>query len=264
MTEIVKAIIIVSNHFKELPVCPKIIYANRYLLDLIGASLENVINKDPSLFFLNWNNDAFIQEIVQCVDQKMSWHGNLEFKDNAHNEIQKAEFTITPVYNVTGEICYYSCTTHIERNVLKSIDDNLVCLDDFVCALWEYHEHFREICELSPANLLKISNDGDVTYANLHALNQFGIKNGDNLFDLITNDLDRIQTAQYFTDKITVGKVSKIDFDIKVNNKEFNIHSKFWPIADMHDKIIGYSISISDITKNKTIAKQILALRGSA
>ena len=258
MTETCKGIAIITNHFKEQPVQPKVVYANKYLLNLLGISLEEIVNKSPDKIFSNWNSDKFIQEIVACVEQKISWVGELELK-TGKKASEKKKFIITPVYNINGEIIYYSCTTDVKKS-RSSKKENDVCLDDFVSSLWEYQSHFKEVYELAPANLLRIDIDGNISYINKHAQDDFHLKNGDNVFNLITSGSSEVK--KFFKDKKTIGKISKIDFDLNANNKIWTINCRFWPLVDEANQIIGYSISLSDITKKRVITQKLLALRG--
>lgn len=141
MTETCQGIAIITNHFKHEGTQPKIVYANKYLLHMLGISLEKVANRDPNKIFANWNNDVFVKEIIACVDQKINWVGELEvYKNKKRTITEKKKFIITPVYDVNGNISYYSCTTDVEKNCKTESEDNLVCLDDFVDTLWQYKQ----------------------------------------------------------------------------------------------------------------------------
>lgn len=260
MSEVCKGIAIITNHFKEQPVEPKIVYANKYLLNLIGRGLDKVVNQTPSNIFANWNNDKFIQEIVACVEQKISWVGDLDVVTDS-GKTEKKKFTITPVYNISGEISYYSCTTQVKKNCKKDSEDNLICLDDFINSLWEYQSHFKEVYELAPANLLKIDTHGKINFINKHAQEQFALKSGDNMFDLINAGATKVK--KFFKDKKTVGKVSKVDFDLATNNQIWSINCRFWPMVDELGDVVGYSVSLSDITKQRDITQKLMALKGA-
>src|SRR5271166_762281 len=132
MTETCKGIAIITNHFKDQTHPPKVVYANKYLLNLLGLGLDQVANQDPSKFFANWNSDNFVKEILACVDQKINWAGELDvYTCPKKSATEKKSFTITPVYTVNGDISYYSCTTDVIKNCKTDSEDNLVCLDDF-------------------------------------------------------------------------------------------------------------------------------------
>lgn len=254
MVENFKAVVIITNHFKEQPVFPKIVYANKYLLNSIGYNLQEIADKDPSAIFANWNNDEFISEIVTCVDRKVSWVGDLQVKDK-NNKTQTKKFTITPIFNPFGEILYYSCTTEVSAKQCKTNSDgNLICLDDFVNALWEHQAVFKDTYEMAPENLLKIDVDGNITFINKQANESLSLNLGDNLFKIVKD----ASIKKAFKDKNTIGKVTKINFDIKT----MPVSCKFWPL-DQDGKIIGYSISISDITRKRNVAKELLALKGA-
>lgn len=261
MTETCKGVAIITNHFKEQAVQPKIVYANKYLLNLLGLGLDQIVNQDPSKIFANWNSDQFIAEIVACVDQKISWVGDLDvYTDSSKTSTEKKHFTITPVYNITGDISYYSCTTEVKKSCKTDSEDNLICLDDFISSLWEYQSHFKEVYELAPANLLRINPCGKISYINKHAQERFNIKSGDNMFELIGKRGEEVK--QFFNDKQTIGKISKIDFDLTADNKIWSINCRFWPLVDDNGKIFGYSVSLSDITSKRDLTQKLLALKG--
>lgn len=253
MGENFKGIVIITNHFKEQPVFPKIVYANKYLLNLIGYSLEAITNQDPSKIFTNWNNNDFITEIVTCVDQGISWVGDLVVSKK-DGKTQTKKFIITPVKNAVGEIMYYSCSTDIAQKHCKLVSGDTNCLDDFVNTLWEYQAVFQDTYNLAPESLLKIDLEGSITYMNDLAQKQFSLTKGNNIFKLV-NDAS-IKKA--FKDKKTIGKVTKINFNL--NN--IPVSCKFWPL-DLDGVVVGYSISISDITEKRDVARQLLALKGA-
>lgn len=258
MSEVCRGILIISNHFKEQPVEPKIVYANKYFLNLIDCNLDKVVNQDPSKIFANWDKDGFIQEIVACVEQKISWIGNLDVFTSG-SKCEKKKFIITPVYNIAGEISYYSCTTEVNKKSKKSADDNLICLDDFISSLWDYQSHFKEVYEMAPANLLKIDLKGEINFINKHAQEQFALQPGNNMFSLITEDSSKVK--KFFKDKKIIGKVSKIDFDLTSKNQIWSITCRFWPIVDELGVVTGYSVSLSDITKQRDITQKLMALK---
>ena len=263
MTESFKGIIIITNHFKEQPVDPKIVYINKNLLSVLGYTLEDIINLNPEKIFKNWTGDQFIQEIVSCVEQKISWAGNLDVKQK-NGKIFKNKFIITPVYTISGDVSYYSCSTEIAQlEEIHELPEKDICLDDFISCLWEYQEHFREVCDMAPVNLLKINKIGKIKYLNNQAVEHFGFKVGDNLFDMISQNSSKTKITKFFTDKQTIGKVSKVGFDINYNNKQLNLNCKFWPLADDSKEIKGYSINLSDVSKAKEIVKEFMALKGS-
>jgi len=137
MTETCKGIAIITNHFNDQANQPKIVYANKYLLNLLGMSLDQIVNQPPTKIFANWDNEIFIQEIIACVNKKVSWFGELDVYTK-ESVTEKKNFTITPVYDVKGDISYYSCITDVVKNCKTESEDNLVCLDDFVDTLWQY------------------------------------------------------------------------------------------------------------------------------
>ena len=44
--------IIITNHFNELPVLPEIVYANRNFLNLVGCSLDDIMNENEPKMIL--------------------------------------------------------------------------------------------------------------------------------------------------------------------------------------------------------------------
>jgi hypothetical protein len=254
MSENFKGIAIITNHFKEQPVFPKIVFANKYLLNLMGYSLEEIADKDPSTIFANWNNNEFITEIVSCVDQGISWVGDLVLIKK-EGKPQTKKFIITPVVNAHGEIMYYSCSTEISQKHCKLVSGgSLSCLDDFVDTLWKHQQVFKDTYQLAPECLFKTDLVGNVTYANNLSQSHLKINVGDNLFKLVNDS----SVKKAFKDKKTVGKVTKINFDL--NNMP--VSCKFWPLDD-NGVVVGYSISVSDLTKKRDVAKQLLALKGA-
>jgi hypothetical protein len=144
MTETCKGIAIITNHFKDTDNQPKIVYANKYFLNLLGVTLEKVVNQDPSNFFANWHTETFVKEIIACVDQKVSWTGDLDVYTHPENRTaEKKKFIITPVYDINGSISYYSCTTDVEKNCKCESVDNLIGLNDFIDSLWQYKSQYE-------------------------------------------------------------------------------------------------------------------------
>ena len=256
----VKATLIVTNHFKELPVNPKIVYANKYMLNLSGYDLEEITNQEPQKLFANWNNDSFIQEIVSCVDKKIDWVGELQVITHSGSMVKKI-FQITPIYNANNEISYYACSTNSNCSLCEKVQNsNLICLDDYICSLVENQNNYQTIFETAPENLLKIDLNGNIIFANAQSQNHFKLIPGDNIFKLMKNSSKRIQS--FFKNKNVKGKVSKIDFEINSNNQVFPVHCKFWLLTDDNNNAVGYSISLSDMTRRLDIAKKILELKG--
>lgn len=256
MSEELKAILVVTNHFKIQPVNPKIVFANKHLLNFIGYDLSEITSQGPDKIFKNWNNHEFIQEIVACVENKVNWSGTLIVKDKKGKE-RKQKFTITPVYGLNGEINFYSCSTLVKAKTCKRLKDGTqVCLDDFVTSMTQYYEHFQQVCTMAPENLLKLDMDGVISYINPHAQEKFNLTLNDNFFNNIKNNSTIID---FFKSNATVGKVSQLSFDVK----ECSVKCKFWPISNENGIIVGYSMSLSDITKKREVAKQLLALKGA-
>lgn len=257
MFEESKAIAVITNHFKEQPVNPKIVFANSHLLNMVGYGLDEVASCDPSKIFANWNNHEFIQEIVACVENKVSWVGTLIVLGKDGKQ-KKQKFTITPVYGLDGDINFYSCSTPVKsKKCAKNVDGSFSCLDDFVTSMTQYYEHFQQVCVMAPENLLKIDIDGKITYINPHAQEQFNLSTGDNVFDIVSSSKNKI--IDFFKSNGVVGKVSKIDFDMN----SCSVKCKFWPISSDNKTISGYSLSLTDITKRREVARQLLAMKGA-
>jgi transcriptional regulator with PAS, ATPase and Fis domain len=250
-----KAILIVTNHFTVEPVNPKIVYANQHFLNMLGCNLSDIEKQDPSKVFKNWNNNEFIQEIVNCVEQKINWVGDLQVIDK-NSKISARKFVITPVYNIKNDINFYSCSTLIDADLCTNADD---CLDGYVDSMSEFYEHFQSVCEKSPANLLRMDTSGNINYINSHAQKHFNLNIGCNLFEIIEDNANKIKRS--FSDKNILGKVSKINFDF-FSDQSWSVQCKFWPINDDQNNIIGYSAVLIDNTKRKDITKQLLALKG--
>lgn len=255
MSEYVKAVAIITNHFKEKPVNSKIVYVNNNLLQAIGYNLDELTGKDPEILFHNWYKDHFIEQIVACVDQKVSWAGSLDVNTKT-GEKTNLEFVITPIYGIDGNINYYICS----GNVLKCNDG--VCtpeLDDYISSMWQYYDHFVGVCKANPSNLIRIDLDGKIVYSTDYTSNQLGLSVNENFFESIFGGK---QVKEEIVHRASIGKVTKLEFEAKIAKKHYEFQSKFWPIADNDHNIIGYAISFSDITERKSIKRQLLALKG--
>ncbi len=260
MSDELKGIIIITNHFKEHPVFPKVVYANNYFLNSIGYLLEEIINKDPSEIFANWNNDEFIQEIVKCVDNKSSWCGELILKSkNGKNKARK--FSITPIFTVDGEISYYSCSMKISNKTVCEINTacGLECLDKLVDTLSKHQEYYQNIYQINPENIIKIDTVGNVIFTNDQAKENLGIASGENLFKKCLEK----HIKSEFKEKNIKGKVSKTEFSYILNKKTVFIKAHYWPIYSEENKLSGYSLNLVDISKKKNIKNELLALKGA-
>ena len=255
-----KAVVVITNHFKEQPVNPKIVFGNCHFLATIGYSLDEIGGADPSLIFTNWVKDEFVQEIVACVDNKVSWTGFLNVK-NKQGKVTKREFTITPVYDLSGSINFYSCCTMVKnKHCAKNKDGNITCLDDYLNSMTEYYTHFQQACVLAPENFIKLDLSGNITFINQHAQDQFYLETNFNIFDSLDTDKDRVM--DFINDTETSGKVRKIEFDIITGTHIASVKCKCWANVNEQNEVVGHSLSLTDVTKKRNVAKQLMALRG--
>jgi len=249
-----QAILIITNHFKQLPVNTKIVYANKHFLKLLDCDLSDILDSEPVKFLKDWNKDKFITEIVQCVEQGINWRGDLHLIDK-NNKIIKKSFTITPVYGLNGDINFYSCSTAVDE--ISKAETN--GLDEYIDSINQFYQNFQHICEQSPVNLVKINTKGNIDYCNSQCQKNFGFQTGQNFFKMIENNTS---VKRLFANKKIIGKVNKAKFDIISNGMSIMIECKFWPIIDDDNSITGFSIAISDKTRDKEFANEILALKG--
>lgn len=247
------AFAVITNHFKEKGVIPKIVYANNVLLHSIGYSLDEISGKDPVTLFTNWYRDHFIEQIVACVDEGASWSGTMVMTHKSGKKFD-LDFVITPIYNIDGSINYYICSASVDC-------DESVCtpeLDNYISSMWQYYDHFVGVYKGTPANLVRIDRAGKVTFITELGKKHLGIDLGDDFFKNLKNGTD---TEEEIHLRSSLGKVSKINFTTK--NKDLSFKGKFWPIADSNHSIIGYAITFADVTERVKITKKLLELKGA-
>ena len=257
MSSTVKGTIIITNHFTRDPVLPKIVYANKYLLDFLGTTLETVVGQDPGDIFLNWKRDDFIKQIVTCVENKQNWQGivDLSIQGIKHRK----NFLITPVFDSGNEISYYSCSTEVPDTFITFEHENLFVLDNFIACLQSSQEHFKEVCDTTPNNLINIDMQGTVVYANNSAIESLGLNVGDNLW-AATSESKSLQDE--FSVRAEKGRVRQTQLEVIAKGKMIAWDCKYWPTTDSQDSITGYALSLTNNTRNYHIAKQFEALKG--
>lgn len=252
--------IIITNHFKSVDAKPKIVYANNNLLSYLGYKLSEIIDKKPDTIFLNWTEENFKEQIIQCVDDKKDWFGSITLKRKNKKSAITKDFAITPVFGLSGEISYYSCRTLIEEHEIAK--NTKTPLDDFIGSLWESQKEFSEIYVNSPADLLKIDLKGIITFANLSAQRNFAFEVGQDLFSDVVND-EFSKVYSFFKDNENIDEQTKLILTLEKNHKELFLECHFTPLFDSTKHISGYSVSIRDISKRKEISKKLLALKGA-
>jgi PAS domain S-box-containing protein len=155
----------------------QIVYANSSACDMLKYPQEALFNvKMEELFLSEGHLDNFI-EAIRCVQGGNDYKGDTQLK-NSLKQVVHAEIYVTTL-NLDGELHYYVSIHNITKR--KQNEASLI----------NSEEKFRALTENSRDHILRIDNEGELSYCNSAFITDFDLS-GRNCIGRKLNDISEL------------------------------------------------------------------------
>lgn len=228
-------------------------YANDEFCAVSGYSRFELVGQDHRIVNSGWHDKAFIQNLWNTISEGKVWKGELRNKAKG-DRFYWVDTTIVPFIDDTGKpyqfmSIQWNITSRMEAMAATRKIEALL-----QSSLESYHDVFIFLIDLDGRYLFF----NDRFAAAYHRTYGTTVRVGENIFDGITNpqDADRIR------DNITraLKGESHVTVEQYANPVSAFFETRYSPILDTHDEIIGVTVLSADITDRKQAADSILAL----
>lgn len=226
-----------------------ITYVNPKFIEVTGYGYAEVIGQNPRILKSGEMSADNYQKLWQTISAGKTWKG--EFHNKRKDGALYWEFaSISPMTDEKGHITHYIC---VKEDITERKEKEQ--------ALQESEERFKQLAEVFPETIFEADDAGRITYANKHALEQFGYTEEDlaagvNLLDMVApDDRDKVQTG--IAGKVQGIEKGYLDYQaLRKDGSTFYAMGLSVPIL-VKGKAAGVRGFVLDITQRKEAEEKI-------